>query len=79
MKIPGQIGARSNCDGRGSRRYDQGEFSVIPAVSLVIASYNRAKLLDATFENILGQNFSDLEVIVVDDGSTDETERVVNS
>jgi len=52
---------------------------VIPAVSLVIASYNRAKLLDATLENILGQNFSDLEVIVVDDGLTDETERVVNS
>jgi glycosyltransferase involved in cell wall biosynthesis len=51
---------------------------VIPAVSLVIASYNRAKILDATLENILAGNLR-VEVIVVDEGSTDETERVVNS
>ena len=50
-----------------------------PAVSVVIATYNRAKLLGETLESILGQTFRDFEVIVVDDGSTDETERVINS
>jgi cellulose synthase/poly-beta-1,6-N-acetylglucosamine synthase-like glycosyltransferase len=40
---------------------------------------NRAKLLGATLESILGRKFSVIEVIVVDDGSSDETERVVNS
>ncbi len=48
-----------------------------PAVSIVIATYNRASLLGATLDSILAQNFSDFEVIVVDDGSTDETERMV--
>lgn len=52
---------------------------MIPAVSVVIASYNRAALIGATLESILGQKFSDFEIIVVDDGSTDETERVVHS
>jgi len=52
---------------------------VIPAVSVVIATYNRAKLLGATLDSIFGQKFSDFEVIVVDDGSTDETARVVGA
>jgi len=52
---------------------------VIPAVSVVIASYNRARLLGATLDSILDQHFHDFEVIVVDDGSSDETERVVRS
>lgn len=51
----------------------------MPAVSVVIASFNRATLLGATLDSILGQSFRDFEVIVVDDGSTDETERVVSS
>ena len=42
---------------------------MIPAVSVVIASYNRAQLLGATLDSILGQKFRDFEVIVVDDGS----------
>lgn len=52
---------------------------MIPAVSVVIASYNRAQLLGATLDSILGQKFRDFEVIVVDDGSSDETARVVGS
>jgi len=52
---------------------------VIPEVSIVIATYNRAKLLSATLDSILNQKFRDFEVIVVDDGSSDETARVVES
>jgi glycosyltransferase involved in cell wall biosynthesis len=48
-----------------------------PAVSVVIATYNRAHFLTHTLESIFGQRFKDYEVIVVDDGSTDETRKLV--
>jgi len=50
-----------------------------PAVSVVIATYNRARFLVDTLESVLGQRFQDYEVIVVDDGSTDETRKVVEA
>ena len=43
-------------------------------VSINIATYNRKALLDRTLESIFGQNVKDIEVIVIDDGSTDGTE-----
>jgi glycosyltransferase involved in cell wall biosynthesis len=48
-----------------------------PAVSVVIATYNRAHLIAETLESVLGQTFREFEVIVVDDGSTDNTREVV--
>jgi glycosyltransferase involved in cell wall biosynthesis len=51
--------------------------SSAPAVSVVIATYDRAKYLAATIDSVLGQRFQDFELIVVDDGSTDETRRAV--
>ena len=50
-----------------------------PAVSVVIATYNRAAFLPETIESILQQRFRDFELIVVDDGSTDETQAVLRS
>ena len=46
-------------------------------ISVVIPSYNRAPLLKRAMESVLNQTFSDIELIVVDDGSTDDTARVV--
>jgi glycosyltransferase involved in cell wall biosynthesis len=46
-----------------------------PAVSVVIATYNRAKFLPETIDSILRQSFQDYELLVVDDGSTDDTQR----
>jgi glycosyltransferase involved in cell wall biosynthesis len=48
-----------------------------PSVSVVIATYNRAGLLKETIESVLSQTFQDFELIVVDDGSTDDTEEVL--
>ena len=50
-----------------------------PRVSIVIATYNRAGLLPETIESVLQQGFRGYEVIVVDDGSTDETRNILTS
>lgn len=50
-----------------------------PKVSVVVAAYNRARLLPETVESILQQRFRDFELIVVDDGSTDNTREVLES
>ena len=41
--------------------------------SVITATYNRAKFITATLESLKAQEFKDFEVIVVDDGSTDNT------
>jgi len=48
-----------------------------PSVSVIIATFNRAGLLRETIESVLDQRFRNFELIVVDDGSTDETREVV--
>jgi glycosyltransferase involved in cell wall biosynthesis len=45
----------------------------MPLVSVIVPTHNRARLLERTLRSILAQDVRDLEVIVVDDGSTDET------
>lgn len=45
--------------------------------SIVVPTYNRAHLISTTIESILTQGYNDYEVIIVDDGSTDNTEEVI--
>jgi len=48
-----------------------------PLVSVIVATYNRANFLCETIDSILCQTYKNFELIVVDDGSTDNTEEAV--
>ncbi len=48
-----------------------------PLVSIIIPTYNRKDFIIESVESVLNQTFRDYEIIVVDDGSTDGTERVL--
>ena len=48
-------------------------------VSVVIPTHNRSKYIERAIASVLAQTYADLEAIVVDDGSTDDTARVVEA
>jgi glycosyltransferase involved in cell wall biosynthesis len=50
-----------------------------PLVSIIITNYNYARYLRAAVDSALAQIYSPVEVIVVDDGSTDESRQVIES
>jgi glycosyltransferase involved in cell wall biosynthesis len=45
----------------------------MPKVSIIIPTYNRLPMLKEAVDSVLAQDFEDMELIIVDDGSTDET------
>lgn len=51
----------------------------MPKVSVVIPTYNRVQCLANAIDSVLAQRFQDYELIVVDDGSTDETAGLVDT
>jgi len=52
---------------------------MIPFVSVIIPTYNYGRFLGEAIGSVLGQTFDNLECIVIDDGSSDETEHVLAS
>ncbi len=50
-----------------------------PPVSVVIAAYNEAKVINKTIATLLASDYPELDIIVVDDGSKDDTAGVVTA
>lgn len=49
----------------------------MPTCSVIIPTYNRASMIHHAIRSVLQQTFADLELLVIDDGSTDNTREVV--
>ena len=58
-------------------RASQREEAMSPAVSIVMAVYNGERFLRDAIESVLAESFRDLELVVLDDGSTDATPRIL--
>jgi glycosyltransferase involved in cell wall biosynthesis len=54
------------------------EWDLCVLVSVIIPAYNQARFLESSLQSVFTQSYSNLEIIVVDDGSTDETSVVAD-
>jgi len=50
-----------------------------PCVSVIIPTYNRGWTLQAAIDSVLAQTYPDFELVVVDDGSSDDTARILSA
>jgi len=50
-----------------------------PKVSVIITTFNRSNLLKRAVNSVLNQNYQNIEIIIVDDASTDNTEEVIKN
>jgi glycosyltransferase involved in cell wall biosynthesis len=49
----------------------------MPFFSIIIPTYNRSKKLKQAIDSVLAQTFTDFEILVIDDGSTDDTPEII--
>ena len=59
--------------GSNSKRYDNKKIKMDKLVTIAIASYNNAPYIERCIDSVVAQSYGNLEVLVVDDGSTDDT------
>ncbi|MDJ0505308.1 MAG: glycosyltransferase family A protein [Nostocales cyanobacterium LE14-WE12] len=53
-------------------------FDINPEISIIVCTYNRAHYLNKGIDSVLNQTFTNWELVIVDDGSSDQTFAVVN-
>jgi hypothetical protein len=70
-------GYRAGLVVRRSIPTDRRDTASAPTVSALLPTWNRATLLPRAIDSVLSQSFQDWELVVVDDGSTDETPKVL--
>jgi glycosyltransferase involved in cell wall biosynthesis len=51
----------------------------VPKISILLTSYNHAKYLREAIDSVLNQTFQDFELVVLDDGSTDDSWNIITS
>jgi len=50
-----------------------------PSISIIIISYNSGKFISRAIESVFAQTFGDFELIIINDGSTDNTKEIISS
>lgn len=70
MKIA--VSQRGHMDGTKERNME------LPRVSIIVANYNKAIFLGHTINSLINQTLSNIEVIIVDDGSTDNSVAIIH-
>ena len=50
----------------------------LPLVSVIITNYNYAQYVGEAIESVLNQTYKNLEIIIIDDGSTDDSDKVIS-
>jgi glycosyltransferase involved in cell wall biosynthesis len=53
--------------------------SILPKISIVIPSYNQGNFIERTIQSIISQNYPNIEIILMDGGSTDNTMSIIES
>ena len=53
--------------------------SINPLISIIIPTFNRVHIVSETLDSVIAQTYGNWECIIVDDGSTDETERLIGA
>ncbi len=48
-------------------------------ISVIITTYNAEKLIEKTLHSVISQTYKDFEVVIIDDGSTDNTVKAIEN
>ena len=57
-------------------KFDFSLMNIIPTVSVIIPTYNRERTIKRAIDSVLSQTFKDFELLVMDDGSNDNTKKI---